>query len=47
MDNAKANSFYRKNGWKEMKRVFDEQSGVNKIIFAKRRSGQSKEEAKR
>ncbi len=33
--NAKANSFYRKNGWKEMERTFDEESGVNKILFVK------------
>ena len=33
--NAKANAFYRNNGWKEMERTFDEESGVNKILFMK------------
>ena len=35
--NEKANNFYRKNGWSEIERNFDEMSGVNKLIFIKRR----------
>lgn len=35
--NQKANSFYRKNGWVEGNCVFDEASGVNKLIFTKHR----------
>lgn len=36
--NEKANNFYRKNGWSEITRIFDELTGVNKIIFIKRSS---------
>jgi len=35
--NAKANDFYRKNGWHESGRKFDPESGVDKIEFRKRR----------
>jgi len=30
-----ANAFYRKNGWQEVGRRFDPDSGVNKIDFQK------------
>jgi GNAT superfamily N-acetyltransferase len=33
--NLKANNFYRKHGWVEESRYFDESSGVNKIVFVK------------
>jgi putative acetyltransferase len=33
--NEKANAFYRKNGWHEVSRYFDEDSDVNKVIFQK------------
>ncbi len=36
--NEKANNFYRKNGWSEIAREFDELTGVNKIIFIKKSS---------
>ena len=36
--NEKANNFYRKNGWSEIARKFDELTGVNKITFIKRSS---------
>jgi hypothetical protein len=34
-DNETANTFYRKNGWRELSRYFDNESGVNKIVFQK------------
>jgi ribosomal protein S18 acetylase RimI-like enzyme len=34
--NQKANNFYHKNGWVEANRYFDQDSGVNKIVFHKR-----------
>jgi putative acetyltransferase len=34
-DNENANAFYRKNGWREAGRHFDEVSGVHKIVFHK------------
>ena len=34
-DNARAIAFYRKHGWREDQRYFDEQAGVNKIVFTK------------
>ena len=33
--NQPANAFYRKNGWQEVSRYFDESSGVSKIVFQK------------
>jgi GNAT superfamily N-acetyltransferase len=33
--NDKANNFYRKNGWIEKERKFDEASGKNKLTFTK------------
>ena len=33
--NQQANSFYRKNGWLEASRYFDNDSGANKIVFNK------------
>src|SRR5262249_49231449 len=33
--NQPANAFYHKNGWQEVRRYFDESSGVNKIVFQK------------
>jgi GNAT superfamily N-acetyltransferase len=33
--NDKANNFYRKNGWIEKERKFDEASSINKLIFTK------------
>ncbi|MHC4551064.1 MAG: GNAT family N-acetyltransferase [Planctomycetota bacterium] len=33
--NRSANAFYRKNGWREVGRRFDETSGSNKILFGK------------
>lgn len=35
--NERANRFYRKNGWHEVDRQFDPESGVDKIEFRKRR----------
>lgn len=37
-ENHKANAFYRKHGWVEGRRYFDESSGVNKIVFIKKAS---------
>lgn len=34
--NNKANSFYKKNGWIEREIYFDNDTGVNKILFTKR-----------
>jgi GNAT superfamily N-acetyltransferase len=34
-ENPKANAFYKKNGWEASKSYFDEDSGVNKILFRK------------
>lgn len=34
-DNQNANAFYRKNGWREVSRYFDQDSGVNKVVFYK------------
>jgi GNAT superfamily N-acetyltransferase len=34
--NDSANAFYRKNGWREASRYFDQNSGVQKIVFQKR-----------
>jgi ribosomal protein S18 acetylase RimI-like enzyme len=34
-DNATANAFYRRNGWLEVGRHFDEASGSHKIVFRK------------
>jgi GNAT superfamily N-acetyltransferase len=34
-ENAVANSFYRKNGWVEVRQFTDEQSGIEKIEFQK------------
>ena len=31
--NEKANAFSRKNGWREVSRYFDKDSGVNKVVF--------------
>lgn len=36
-DNQQADAFYRKNGWREDRVYFDDQSGVNKIVFRKGR----------
>jgi ribosomal protein S18 acetylase RimI-like enzyme len=33
--NEQANAFYRKNGWREVSRYFDEEAGVSKIVFGK------------
>jgi ribosomal protein S18 acetylase RimI-like enzyme len=33
--NHPANAFYRKNGWQEVSRYFDESSGASKIVFHK------------
>jgi ribosomal protein S18 acetylase RimI-like enzyme len=33
--NHKANNFYRKHGWGETSRYFDETSGVDKLVFHK------------
>ncbi len=33
--NEKASSFYRKNGWLEIEKHFDEMAGINKITFNK------------
>jgi ribosomal protein S18 acetylase RimI-like enzyme len=33
--NQPANAFYRKNGWQEVSRYFDESAGVSKIVFQK------------
>jgi ribosomal protein S18 acetylase RimI-like enzyme len=35
-DNEKANTFYRQNGWREVSRYFDTDSGVNKLVFQKK-----------
>ncbi len=35
--NRSANAFYRKNGWREVSRRFDEESGSRKIIFGNSR----------
>ena len=37
--NDRANSFYRKRGWVEVDRRFDEDSGVNKMFFQKSARG--------
>ena len=37
--NEKANGFYRHNGWQQVDRLFDETSGVYKLIFTKRAGG--------
>ncbi len=34
--NEKADNFYRKNGWSEIERNFDNMSGVNKLTFIKK-----------
>jgi ribosomal protein S18 acetylase RimI-like enzyme len=36
-DNDKANCFYRKSGWIEQGRAFDEMIGVYKLVFVKDR----------
>jgi ribosomal protein S18 acetylase RimI-like enzyme len=36
--NAKANSFYRRNGWVELRSFTDEQTGIDKIEFEKSQS---------
>jgi hypothetical protein len=33
--NDPANAFYRRNGWLEVERYFDEEAGVGKIVFRK------------
>ena len=38
-DNDQANAFYRKNGWIESERFFDEALGSRKIVFRKTRTG--------
>jgi ribosomal protein S18 acetylase RimI-like enzyme len=38
-DNDQANAFYRKNGWIESERFFDESLGSRKIVFKKARAG--------
>jgi ribosomal protein S18 acetylase RimI-like enzyme len=35
--NQSANAFYRKNGWREVRKRFDEESSSRKIIFGKSR----------
>jgi len=34
--NHRANNFYKKNGWTEVKSYYDETSGVNKMVFRKK-----------
>jgi ribosomal protein S18 acetylase RimI-like enzyme len=34
-NNEKANAFYRKNGWRELRRYLDRDLGVNKVVFQK------------
>jgi ribosomal protein S18 acetylase RimI-like enzyme len=34
-DNDQANNFYLKNGWENVERYFDRQSGVDKLVFRK------------
>jgi ribosomal protein S18 acetylase RimI-like enzyme len=33
--NQPASAFYHKNGWREVRRYFDKDSGVNKVVFQK------------
>ncbi|MHC4077943.1 MAG: GNAT family N-acetyltransferase [Planctomycetota bacterium] len=33
--NTPANAFYRKHGWREVSKHFDDDAGVNKIVFKK------------
>lgn len=35
-DNEKANAFYHKNGWREVSRYLDNNSGVSKVVFQKK-----------
>ncbi len=38
-ENEKANRFYRKNGWVEVKRFWEEETGLRKVLFSKERAG--------
>jgi ribosomal protein S18 acetylase RimI-like enzyme len=40
--NQIANAFYRKNGWVEVSKYLDQDSGVNKIVFGKAAGSQDK-----
>lgn len=43
--NQPASTFYHKNGWREVRRRFDKDSGVNKVVFQKVTGRENREDA--